>query len=407
MPNIQNEKVRQHGTLIKKKHNRVKYTDEIKYYSLKEIKALENELDVAHGERIQYYVIYGKRSNGKSYSVWEEMLVDYLKNGNQGVYIRRWDDEIVKSKGMKAPMSLCCNGNGDNVVALYSGGLWDTIVYKDRCFYLAKKDPNNPTASPKCDQDPFVFAMAVNTMQKDKSSGGFQKVRSVLFDEFIPTNGHYVDTDEFVTFMNCISTIIRFTNDQCKVYMCANAYSPRCMYFMEMGLKNIGQMVPGDLQLYQYGDSGLFVAVEYSDSPTRVKPTDKYFAFGNPKLDIIAGDGTWATDTYPKSPRKYTKDDIVGNFFVDYEGEMAQGDMVVVDDCSFILFHMKTTNLKDPDTDLIYSQTLDPRPNWKRSLKDTSCELTAAIRAMIMDGRCYYADNMTGDFLSQAWQNMM
>ena len=54
------------------------------YYNLKKILS----------ENADYNIIIGERSNGKTYSVLEYILTDYIKNNNSGAYIRRWKDDI-------------------------------------------------------------------------------------------------------------------------------------------------------------------------------------------------------------------------------------------------------------------------------------------------------------------------
>ena len=41
-----------------------------------------------------YYVVFGERSNGKTYSALEYALERYKKNGEQFAYVRRWGEDI-------------------------------------------------------------------------------------------------------------------------------------------------------------------------------------------------------------------------------------------------------------------------------------------------------------------------
>ena len=64
-----------------------------KYYSVR--KTIEQIPDAF------YYVIFGERSNGKTYSVLDYALEDYFKNGNQLAIIRRYKEDL-SIKGEKA-----------------------------------------------------------------------------------------------------------------------------------------------------------------------------------------------------------------------------------------------------------------------------------------------------------------
>ena len=62
----------------------------VKYYSLNKI--LKN--------KSQYNVIFGERSNGKTYACLKYALDKFFKNGEEFVYLRRWTDD-VKTKRMQ------------------------------------------------------------------------------------------------------------------------------------------------------------------------------------------------------------------------------------------------------------------------------------------------------------------
>lgn len=46
-----------------------------------------------------YYVLIGERSNGKTFACLEKIIKDYLKDGTQGVYLRRMGEDV---KGRRA-----------------------------------------------------------------------------------------------------------------------------------------------------------------------------------------------------------------------------------------------------------------------------------------------------------------
>ncbi|MGC5276152.1 hypothetical protein ACPXAM_23725, partial [Escherichia coli] len=88
-------------------------------------------------------------------------------------------------------------------------------------------------------------------------------------------------------------------------YMLGNTVNKYCPYFAEMGLEHIPKMTQGTIDVYAYGNSDLTVAVEYCKSPdSKVKEAShKYFAFNNPKLEMITG-GAWELNIYPHLPYK-------------------------------------------------------------------------------------------------------
>ena len=57
----------------------------VKYYSLKTILSKD----------AQYNIIFGERSNGKTYSVLKYGLERYINNNEQMAIIRRWQDDFT------------------------------------------------------------------------------------------------------------------------------------------------------------------------------------------------------------------------------------------------------------------------------------------------------------------------
>ena len=76
------------------------------YYSL-------NEILLKH---CLWNVIFGERSNGKTYAVLEHGLNRYWQKGYQLAVIRRMKEDFRGKRGAAMFDSLECNGNGENVI---------------------------------------------------------------------------------------------------------------------------------------------------------------------------------------------------------------------------------------------------------------------------------------------------
>ena len=154
-------------------------------------------------------------------------------------------------------------------------------------------------------RSPFLFWFALNDMEHDKSIT-YTNLTMIIFDEFLTRRGYVgSDSDEFVLLMNVISTLVRHNNN-IDVWLLGNTVNKDSIYFKEMGLKHVKDMKQGDIDIYEYGDSGLKVAVEYCDAPNKDgKPSDIYFAFDNAqsRLAMITG-GAWEMNVYPHCPYK-------------------------------------------------------------------------------------------------------
>lgn len=357
-----------------------------KYYSLKNIKT----------KNARYNVIYGERSNGKTYAVnAEEILEKFVKSGyvEQGAIIRRFDDDFIGVTSARSMFNaLMCNGNGENVIKKKTQ-IYDGVEYYGGAYYMTKIDEN--TGLLKRTNVIIAYAFALTSEQSYKG-GSYPNITTILFDEFM-TRKFYLK-DEFIIFQNVLSTIIRDRNNV-TIYMCANTVNKYgCPYFTEMGLYRIKQMTQGDIDVYEYGDSGLRVAVEWSDSPSKSgKPSDVYFAFDNPRLKMITS-GAWEMDIYPHCPVKYTPKDVALIYFIKYDGEVLQCEIVVNNEHNFTYIHRKTGDIKNVD-DLIFDLEPSPKPNVRTRINTPHDIVGKKIYQYYLIDKVFYQDNEVGEIV--------
>lgn len=353
------------------------------YYSLNEI--LKKEC--------QYNIIIGERSNGKTYATLKHCLSMYAKYGYQTAYIRRMTEDFRGKRGVELFTALSAN----NEIEKVTDGRWNSIYYYSSRWYLCRYGKNAKGIVEKLEQDsqPFMYAFALSAMEHDKGSG-YPMIKQIVFDEFISRIGYL--NDEFMLYMNTLSTIIRQRNDV-TIFMLANTVNKFCPYFAEMGLRHIRDMKQGTIDVYQMGSQGLKIAVEYcGSSENKKKKSDLYFSFDNPKLQMITG-GTWEIDIYPHCPYKYKSKDIIFTFFILFDRELLQCEVVSVDNNAFIFIHRKTTPLKDEDNDLIYAEKFDARPNWRRKITIPILPVEHKLLEFFKADKIFYQDNEVGEIV--------
>lgn len=361
-----------------------KLTDEIKkYYSLKNIMK----------EQADYYLIIGERSNGKTYSVEDFGLKDFCDSGfqNQMAIVRRWQDDFTGKRGTQMFDALVANG----LPAKYTNGEWTHIYYRSSCWYLAKYDEKLDKIIPMA--KPFCFGFSLNGGEHDKSTS-YPNVKTILFDEFI-TRTRYLP-DEFVLFMNILSTIIR-DRDGVKIFMCGNTVNKYCVYFTEMGLGNVEKMQQGQIDVYEYGESGLKVAIEYCKPNQMGKKSNKYFAFDNPKLQMITG-GAWEMNLYPHLPMKYERKNIKYTYFIEFNKNVLQCEIIKVKTDRthiFTYIHRKTTGFKDLKKDRIYRPDFSSSPNHRRHITKPIDEIDELVYSFYLEDRVFYQDNEVGEVI--------
>ena len=307
----------------------------MKYYSLKRILSKD----------AVYNLIIGERSNGKTFAVLKYCIEQYLKDGGQFALVRRWGVEIQGRRASGVFSAI----NESGLVAKLTDNKYTFVHYWAGKYYLDYIDDKGKIIFG--DDDILGFTFALSEQEHNKSIS-YPKVKTILFDEFI-TKGMYL-TDEFMAFMNTLSTIIR-QRDNVKIFMCGNTVNKFNPYFEEMGLKHANQMEQGTIDVYRYGDSKLTVAVEYCSSTEKHKKSNFYFAFENPKLNMITG-GQWELGLYPHLPMKYKPKDVYFTFFIEFDGQLFQCEVIDFDGNVGLYIHIKTTPLQN-NNDLVL--TLD------------------------------------------------
>ena len=351
----------------------------MKYYSLNKI----------NKKNATYNVIFGERSNGKTYATLKQALENYFDNGSQFAYIRRWSVD-VQPKRMNNLFNAIIE---DGYLEKLSGGKFTAIFYRTGRFYLCTyNDKGKPIYN---EEDIIGYAFSLSENEHNKANS-YPRVTNIIFDEFL-TNKIYLP-DEFILFMNTVSTIVR-QRTNVKIYMLGNTVNKFCPYFKEMGLTNILSMKQGSIDLYTYGDSKLKVAVEYADSKKKFKKNNFYFAFNNPKLKMITG-GAWELNIYPHAPVKWLPKNIIFTYFIDFNDNIYQCEIINKDTNVFTYIHEKTTPIKNPDKDIIYTLDYNPKINYNVNILKPLTDYQNKITWFYTHDRVYYQDNNVGDAIN-------
>lgn len=350
-----------------------------KYY---DVRHLLKDYPQAH-----YYVIFGERSNGKTYSALDYAIERYHKTGEQFAYVRRWQEDIRRKN-----LASLFSGHAENGrISQIFEDEWNQIYYGSSRFYLERinKDGEIERAVDNCG-----FAFDLNSMEHSKSLS-FPRITTIIFDEFMSRNGYL--PNEWILFANTLSTIIR-QRDNVKIFMLGNTVNKYCPYFEEMGLNHIKDQKPGTVDVYHYGQTDLTVIAEYTGTSVKHggKPSDVYFSFDNPELKMITG-GDWEIAIYPHLNIKYRPKDVVANFFIEFEGDLLHGEVISVDTGPFVFLHRKTTPIKDEENDIIYTTRPDERWNHRMCLTKHNDKLSRFIIQCLRENRIFYSTNEIGE----------
>lgn len=353
-------------------------SDKPKFYNLSAILA----------KNADYNVIFGERSNGKTYATLEHGLKRFIETGEQMAYIRRWREDL---RGKRAE-SLFANHTANGLIEKITNGKFNEIFYMSNKWFLSFYDAEKNKRYP--DTNPFCYGFCLSEQEHEKSSS-YPNVTTIVFDEFL-TRRYYLP-DEFMLFMNLLSTIIR-QRDNVKVFMLGNTVNKFCPYFTEMGLKQVPVMEQGSIDIYKFGEHGATVAVEYCSTIVKQKASNKYFCFDNQNLQMITG-GKWELAVYPHLPTKYKPKDVLFVYYIKFNDVILQGNIIQVGNDNFTYIHAKTTPIKDDDNNLIYSLEMNGKPNYKRKLLSSATYIEQQVAKYFAIDKVFYQDNEVGEIV--------
>ena len=270
----------------------------IKYYSL------TNLLNKA--PKADFYLIIGQRGNGKTVGVLKHFLNEYKKTKRRFCYIRRWDEDI---KAYRAEL-LFSGYLAEYVRQLFGEGF--EVQYYRHKYYLVNENGT------KVDTLGYVLSLSATSHTKSVS---YEKIGSILFDEFVQMSGERLLPDELLKFDNTLSTIIRGENATAgvKVFLCANTVSKFSPYFIRFGI-DINQVKQGDIITKEFPideDEKQFlrVALEYCEYNKEVSQTINKYT----NSDMIKK-GLWEippTDAIPAAPNENVKESLLFTIYED------------------------------------------------------------------------------------------
>lgn len=373
----------------KEKQVEPKKKPDLKFYSLKNI--LEKNAD--------YNIIFGERSNGKTFAALEHGVKEFVRSGykNQMAYLRRWKEDI---RGKRADTLF--NGVIESgVIEELTNGEYTEVYYQNGKYYLSNYDTtlNKHIFL----ETPLAYCFALSEMEHDKSTS-YPNITTIIFDEFL-TRKYYLP-DEFILFMNVLSTIIRHRNNV-KIFMLGNSVNKFCPYFTEMGLRHVGQMEQGTIDIYTFGNNQLKIAVEYTAPVNKQKASNKYFCFDDKESVQMIINGAWEMAIYPHLTIKYKPSDILFIYFIEFNNQILQCEIIQKDNSLFTFVHEKTTPIKNPDTALIYSLVHNEKANYKRRLLSRATPIEEKVAYFYAHEKVFFQNNEVGEVVRNYIQQSM
>ncbi|MCS5737053.1 hypothetical protein, partial [Herbiconiux daphne] len=102
----------------------------------------------------------------------------------------------------------------------------------------------------------------------------------------------------------------------------------------------------------------------------------------------------------PHLPYRYKNKDILFTYFIEFNDMIFQCEVINIGEDMFTYIHQKTTPIKNPDADLIYSLEHSPKPNYNRSVYKPTTNIQKRIVWFFINDKVFYQDNEVGDAIA-------
>lgn len=236
-------------------------------------------------------IIYGERSNGKTYGSKIKMIDNYFERGKKFAYLRRRAEEIKISRVSNYFTDVFPYLNKRAMEAL--PGFHNFLVVPKAGEFILTGVTNNGEKK-KIDVFGNYFSLTQSHYEKSTS---FPDTTMIVFDEFLCRPREEIP-DELPLLTNFVSTITRKRSDMV-VYLLGNTINRSSQLLASMNI-DIRRIKQGEIRVFDYfsGKSRNTVAVQYCRHYEHENDADSFTVFGKQRERMITL-GEWETGDYP------------------------------------------------------------------------------------------------------------
>lgn len=336
-----------------------------------------------------YNLIFGEKSNGKSYQVkLKKMLKKYLETGRRFILMRRWDADM-KNNWIESYFS-----NMD--VESMTDKKYNTII-KYRNEILFAKNIIGEDGSIKTKKGEKCGYAIPLSLEQHFSSADFTDCDDIILEEFME-RGSYLP-NEVSKFTAFYSTVDR-KRGTTRVWLIGNTITKANPYIYEWGLtKKINAMKQGDiitLELPNSEGEPVTMAVEYCKSSG-----GKSMAIG--KSASMIDKGYWQANPQPHLPKSKNCYTIIYRLGFQFQGFKFLAELLVDKDNSSNMGWFIYPYFKEFGKDIhVISDMVSIEPNWHRSLNfNTKSEKLTKLLETFSEEKLFFSDDLTGTDFKQ------
>ena len=302
-------------------------------------------------------IIYGQRSNGKSYQVKHKKgVLKYLKTGKRFILMRRWKEEITTEK-IERYFS-------DVDVTVLTNGRYNCITVYRKEIFLSNYDFESGKTKRG---EKIGYAVALSTEQ-NYAGASYLDCEDIIFEEFMSRSDYLPDESDKL--MNFRSTVDRNRN-VVKLWLVGNTISRSNPYIIEWGLFRIisgqkqGTIESVELPTGTYNENGEEITLKCSIEHC-ANTCGTSYAIGKHKDMINKGD--WQTDPQPHLPKSYKEYKKMFRFIFLYKSLKFCCEYLMdteTHECCWFIYPYKG---KIDNKTIVISDIVKVSPYWQRDI---------------------------------------
>ena len=358
-------------------------------------------------------ILYGERSNGKSYQLKhkkginpylknstsyrrnyydkDKIIEDNIKAGTRFILLRRNKEEVSSEK---VEQYL----NDIDIMSLTNDEYNCFSVYK-KAIYLSKYD--NETGKTKR-YEKIGYVMALSTEQ-NYAGASYLDVHDIIFEEFM-TRTVYL-SNEPDKLMNLYSTIDR-KRGTTRLWLVGNSISRVCPYLEDWGLMEIiRNLKQGDIKTKwistnSYDDEGreveVLLAIEYCRSTG-----SSSFAIG--KHADMLNKGDWQSDPQPHLIDSYNDYKVLFRIGFQYQSFKFLAEYLMDKDNNLLWF-IYPYNREFKKNLIVFSDIIKESNYWQKDIYNPTFrnENIRNILSTFKESKIFYATDLVGTDFKQA-----
>lgn len=345
-------------------------------------------------------IIWGERSNGKSYQVkhkkaiipfLESILKDAIKR-DRFILVRRLREEITTEKIERY--------FADVDIATLTNNEYNIITYYRKEIYLGRYNIEDGKVK-RGEKIGYVVALST---EQHYAGASYLDVKNIIFEEFMSRSVYLAnEPDKLMNFWNTVDRkrgIVR-------MWLVGNTISRVCPYLTDWGLQNIVKNQKQGTIITKYIDTGtedddgnsiqIKLAIEYCKSTGKSS-----FAIGKHK-DML-NSGTWQTDPQPHLPKSRKEYKLLYRIGFQYKEFKFIGELIKDYDSKDFVWFIYPYDKEFKDNLLIFTDVVKLNRRYQRNIYDITInnDRIKNILATFREGNIFYSSDLCGTDFKQA-----